>query len=55
MILITGLVGITMLVVFLGIMVWWVPAPPLIIIMLGVLALLLFDFVQAMRQSQNGA
>ena len=35
---VTGIIGIAMLMVFLGIMLWWVPAPPLIIIVVSVLA-----------------
>jgi hypothetical protein len=46
---ITGLIGIAGLCVFLGIMLWWVPAPPLIIIVVFVLALLVYDFVQSLR------
>ena len=46
---ITGVFGIAGLGVFLGIMVWWVPAPPLIIIVVGVMLLLLIDFVQSLR------
>jgi hypothetical protein len=55
MLLITGLIGIAMLAVFLGIMVWWVKAPPLIIIVIGVLLLLLYDFVNELRASRTGA
>jgi hypothetical protein len=55
MILITGLIGIAMLATFLGIMIWWVKALPLIIIVVGVLALLLFDFVQELRDASKGA
>jgi phosphate/sulfate permease len=50
--LITGIVGIGMLAAFLGIMLWWVPAPPLIIIVAVVLALLLYDFVQTLRSGE---
>ena len=49
MTLVTGLIGIAMLSAFLGIMLWWVPAPPLIIIVVFVLALLLYDFFQSLR------
>jgi hypothetical protein len=55
MTLITGLIGIALLVTFLGIMVWWVKALPLIIIMVGVVALLLVDFVQELRAASNSA
>ena len=53
---VTGAIGIAGLCLFLGIMLWWVPAPPLIIIMVGVVALLIFDFVQSLRTGNgNGA
>jgi hypothetical protein len=52
--LVTGIVGIAMLVVFLGIMVWWVKAPPLIIIIVGVVLLLAYDFVQTLRYGEGG-
>jgi hypothetical protein len=45
MTLITGIIGIAMLAAFLGFLLVWVPAPPLIIIVVGVMALLLYDFV----------
>jgi hypothetical protein len=50
---VTGLIGIAMLLVFLGIMLWWVPAPPLIIIVVFVVALLLYDFVQSLMGDRN--
>ena len=53
--LITGLIGIAMLATFLGIMVWWVKALPLIIIVVGVLALVIYDFVQELRAEANGS
>ncbi len=55
MTLITGLIGIAMLATFLGIMVWWVKALPLIIIVVGVLALLIYDFVQELRAASRSA
>ena len=42
MTLITGLIGITMLVAFLGIMLWWLKELPLTIIVLVSLALLVY-------------
>jgi hypothetical protein len=51
--LISGVIGIAMLVAFLGIMVWWVKALPLIIIMIGVILLLLYDFVQELRAARS--
>ena len=55
MTLITGLIGIAMFATFMGIMVWWVKALPLIIIVVGVLALLIYDFVQELRDASKGA
>jgi len=52
---ITGIVGIVLVVGFMGFMVAWVPAPPLIIIFIGVMALLIYDFVQSIRSSNNGS
>jgi hypothetical protein len=46
----SGIVGIGMLAVFLGIMVIWVPAPPLIIICVFVIGLLVYDFVLSLRE-----
>jgi amino acid transporter len=55
MLLVTGLIGIALLATFLGIMVWWVKAPPLIIIIVGVLALVIYDFVQELRAASKAA
>ena len=54
MIFITGLIGIVGLGLFLGIMLWWVKALPLIIIVLLVLSLLLYDWVQTLRFGETG-
>jgi hypothetical protein len=53
--LVTGLIGIAMLVVFLGILVWWIKALPLAIIVGAVVLLMLYDFVRTLRSSENGA
>jgi hypothetical protein len=55
MTLITGLIGIAMLATFLGIMLWWVKALPLIIIVVVVLALLIYDLVQELRDASGSA
>jgi hypothetical protein len=55
MVLITGLIGIALLAAFLGIMVWWVKALPLIIIVVGVVLLLIVDFLQELREAARGA
>ena len=54
MILTTGLIGIAVLVAFLGVMVWWVKALPLIIIVVGVICLLLYDFLLELRAASKG-
>jgi hypothetical protein len=53
--LVTGIIGIAMLLAFLGIMAWWVQALPMIIIIVGVVLLLIYDFVQTLRHGENGA
>jgi hypothetical protein len=53
---ITGIIGIAGVSIFLGIMVWWVQALPLIIIVVFVLTLLVIDFVQSLSSgNSNGA
>jgi hypothetical protein len=47
--LISGIVGIGLLAAFLGFMIVWVPAPPLIVIVILAIGLLLYDFVQELR------
>jgi len=51
---ISGIIGIAMVIAFLGVMVVWVPAPPLIIIVVFVMALLIWDFIQTLRHGENG-
>ena len=51
---ISGIIGIAMLITFLGIMVWWVKALPLIIIIVSVLLLLIYDWVKTMRYGDTG-
>jgi hypothetical protein len=55
MTIVTGIVGLALLMAFLGIMLWWVPAPPLIIIVVSVLALLIYDFIDTVRHGDNGS
>lgn len=52
---ITGAIGILMVAGFLGFMVVWVPAVPLIAIVVGVLLLLAYDFLQTVRFGENWA
>jgi hypothetical protein len=52
--LITGIIGIAGVLTFLGILLWWTKALPLIIICVGVMLLLLWDFVQTLRTGNGG-
>ena len=52
--LIAGVAGVGMLAAFLGFMIVWVPAPPLIVIVVFVIALLLYDLVQTLRFGESG-
>jgi hypothetical protein len=51
--LITAIIGIAMLAGFTGFMLWWVPAPPLITIVVVVMCLLLYDVVQTLRYGES--
>ena len=51
--LITGLIGIAGVCVFLGILLWWIKAVPLIIIAVLVMALLIWDFLKSLRADDN--
>jgi hypothetical protein len=51
--LVTGIIGIAAVSVFLGILLWWIKALPLIIIVAVVLTLLIVDFVQTLRTGNN--
>ena len=55
MTLITGLVGITAVVAFLGFLVWWIRELPFTIIVVVVVLLLLYDFVRTLRYGDEGA
>jgi hypothetical protein len=47
--LITGIIGIAGAMAFLGVLLWWIKAPPLIVIVVGVMLLLLYDFFLTLR------
>jgi hypothetical protein len=53
--LITGIIGIVLVGAFLGFMVIWVKALPIIVIVVFVMCLLIYDFVQTMRAGESGA
>ena len=51
---ITGLIGVAGVLAFLGILLWWIKALPLIIICVVVMALLVWDFYNSLRANGNG-
>lgn len=55
MMLVTGIAGIAMLLVFLGFLVWWIRDLPFTIIVVAVVLLLLYDFVRTLRYGDSGA
>ena len=52
--LITGIIGLGLVMTFLGIVLAWVKAIPLIVIVVGVMILAVIDFVKSLRAA-NGA
>lgn len=53
--LITGLIGIAGVLAFLGLLLWWIKAVPLIIICVVVMALAVYDLWLSLRANGNGA
>jgi hypothetical protein len=51
--LIPGLIGISLVLMFLGVILWWVKAIPLIIIVIGVVAMMIYDFLQTLRFGED--
>ena len=51
--LITGLIGVAGMCIFLGILLWWIKAVPLIVIVLLVMALVVVDFVQSLSSGDG--
>ena len=51
---VTGIIGVAMLGGFLGFMLVWVPAPPLIAIVALAICLLIYDLVQTVRFGVTG-
>ena len=52
---ITGVIGIAGVLAFLGLLLWWIKALPLIIICAVVMALLIWDFWQSLREGDSAA
>jgi hypothetical protein len=52
---IAGIIGIAGVIAFLGVLIWWIKAPPLIIIIFFVMGLLIYDFVTTLITGDNGS
>jgi cyanate permease len=46
-------IGIFLLCGFLGILMWWIKSPPIIVIMLGVIGMMLYDIYLSLVESRN--
>ena len=53
--LVSGLIGIFLLLGYLGVLAWWIKSVPLTIIIVSSLLVMLYDFSQTVRQGDNGA
>ena len=51
---VTGIIGIAGLMAFLGILLWWIKALPLVIIVGLVVLLLIWDFLVTQIYGENG-
>jgi len=50
---ITGVIGIVMVLMFLGLIAWWLRELPFTIIVAGVILLMLYDFVMTLRDGDT--
>ena len=53
MTLITWIIGMAILVTFLGILLWWIKAPSLTLVVIAVLVLQVWDFVRTLRAGEG--
>lgn len=54
MMLVTGLVGAVMVILFLGFLVWWIGELPFTLIVVAVIGLMLYDLVRTLRYGDGG-
>ena len=52
--LVTGFIGVAGLIAFLGILLWWIKALPLIIICMVVVGFVVYDYWDSLRAGGNG-
>ena len=50
---VTGLVGVVMVMMFLGFLVWWIRELPFTLIVLAVVGLMLYDVMQTLRHGDS--
>jgi hypothetical protein len=53
MMLVTGLIGVALVLAFLGVLTWWIREVPLTLIVVAVMLMLIYDFVQTLRHGEN--
>ncbi|MFN4275525.1 MAG: hypothetical protein ACK4FJ_04435 [Ferrovibrio sp.] len=53
--LLAGLIGIALMCAFLGVMIAWVKAVPLIVIWVGVMLMMIYDFIKTMRDIRRNS
>ena len=53
--LLAGIIAIAMLCTFLGFLMAWIKAVPLIAIMVFVIGLMIYDFIKTMREIRNNS
>lgn len=51
---VTGLIGVLMVVMFLGFLVWWIRELPFTLIVLAVIGLMVYDLVRTLRYGDSG-
>jgi hypothetical protein len=51
---VTGLIGVVMVVTFLGFLAWWIRELPFTLIVLAVVGLMVYDVVRTLRYGDNG-
>jgi hypothetical protein len=53
--LVAGLIGILLVCAFLGVLIAWIKALPIVIIMIATIAAMLYDFITTLREmKENG-
>jgi hypothetical protein len=51
---VAGLIGVVMVVMFLGFLVWWIRELPFTLIVVAVIGLMVYDWVRTLRYGDSG-